>query len=346
MLRWKTIDTPDQKTIATISEFLKVDPKQTVKTLIVKGSETPFVALILRGDHELNEVKADKLEQVASPLCFVEDADVKAAIGCGFGSLGPVNLDMPIIADHSAAHVADFVCGANQEAKHFINVNWRRDLPEPITADIRSVQAGEPSPDGQGHIQLTRGIEVGHIFQLGDKYSVPMNATVLNEQGKPTPMQMGCYGIGVSRIVAAAIEQNHDESGIIWPAPMAPFQLALITINQDKSAAVKEAADKLYQACLDAGIEVLLDDRNERPGVKFADMELIGIPHRLVISERGLGNQQLEYKGRCDQYSRNIDFNDGAIKFIKKVVRFRRAIKSRGKSHGFRTQDNKIFINK
>jgi prolyl-tRNA synthetase len=234
---------------------------------------------------------------------MAEEASVVKACGAGFGSLGPVGLPLPVIVDRSAAALADFCCGANRDGYHYTGVNWERDTPLARIEDIREVVAGDPSPDGQGKLLIKRGIEVGHIFQLGCKYSEAMNARVLNENGKSIPMIMGCYGIGVSRVVAAAIEQNHDDKGIIWPAAMAPFQLAIIPLNMQKSEAVARCASELYEACLEAGIEVLLDDRNERPGVKFADMELIGIPHRVVIGDRALADGQVEYKARTDEDS-------------------------------------------
>ena len=304
-----TVDTPNQHTIEEVSAFLKAPASSTLKTLIVKASDTcehDVIALVLRGDHELNAIKAGKLEQVATPFRFATDEEIQAATGCKPGSIGPVGLSIPVIADHSAALVSDFVCGANIDGKHLTGVNWGRDLPEPLTADIRNVVEGEPSPDGKGTLQIKRGIEVGHIFQLGQKYSQSMNATVLDEAGKAIVPTMGCYGIGVTRVVAAAIEQNHDDAGIIWPAALAPFQLAICPINYHKSDEVKQAADDFYQQCLQQGLDVLLDDRPLRPGAMFSDMELIGIPHRVVFSERGLKQQQCEYKGRCDEQSEDI----------------------------------------
>jgi prolyl-tRNA synthetase len=301
------VATPGVKTIDDLATFLSIDPATTVKTLVVCGTEEgTLVALVLRGDHQLNAIKAEKLPGVASPLQMAEDEQVRAACGAGFGSLGPVGLNIPVIVDRSAAHLADFTCGANRDEVHLRGVNWERDCPLQQVEDLRQVVEGDPSPDGQGLLQIKRGIEVGHIFQLGTKYSEAMNARVLNENGKNVPMTMGCYGIGVSRIVAAAIEQNHDDRGIIWPASMAPFQLAIVPLNMQKSAAVASAAEDLYQQLQAAGVEVLLDDRNERPGVKFADMELIGIPHRIVIGDRALGEDKIEYKGRQDEDSQLI----------------------------------------
>ncbi len=294
------IETPGQKTIEQVCKFLELPIERALKTLIVAGDsdEAPLVALVLRGDHQLNTIKAEKLEGVASPLQFAEEAAIKAAIGCGLGSIGPVSLDMPVLVDRSAAHAADFCCGANRDGVHLTGVNWERDASASRVEDLREVIEGDPSPDGNGSLVIRRGIEVGHIFQLGTKYSDAMNAQVLDENGKSQVMAMGCYGIGVTRIVAAAIEQNHDEQGIIWPAAMAPFQVAIVPLNMHKSEAVAECALALYDALRDSGVEVLLDDRNERPGVKFADMELIGIPHRVVVGDRALAEGNLEYKSR------------------------------------------------
>jgi prolyl-tRNA synthetase len=296
-----TVATPEQRSIEEVSKFLGVDAAQCLKTLLVHGAEEgELVALVLRGDHELNSVKAEKLTLVAAPLTMATDAEIEAAVGCRAGSIGPVGLSIPVVVDRSAAHVSNFVCGANQDGSHLTGVNWGRDLQEPTTADLRNVQEGDPSPDGKGDLTLVRGIEVGHIFQLGRKYSESLNATVLDANGSAQTMIMGCYGIGVSRVVAAAIEQCHDESGIIWPPAIAPFQVALLPMKMDKSQRVRETVDKLYLEMQDAGIEVLLDDRNVRPGVMFADMELIGIPHRVVIGERSLDEGQVEYRGRQD----------------------------------------------
>jgi prolyl-tRNA synthetase len=300
----QSVATPGQHSIEDVSKFLNVAPARTAKTLLVKGVGG-VIALVLRGDHELNVVKAEKLPQVMKPLVLVTPGEVELAAGCEPGSIGPVGLKIPVIADESAARLSDFVCGANENGKHLTGVNWGRDLPEPIVADIRNVQPGDPCPTSTNHackgtLEIRRGIEVGHIFQLGTKYSAAMNATVLDEAGKATIMPMGCYGIGVSRIVAAAVEQNHDTNGIIWPDTIAPFEIVLVPIGYQKSARVKEAADGLYQELRQAGFDVLLDDRNERPGVMFADMDLIGIPHRLVIGEKGLEREVLEYKGRRD----------------------------------------------
>jgi prolyl-tRNA synthetase len=319
------VDTPNQHSIEEVSAFLKVDPKQTIKTLIVRGADENgeaegVVALALRGDHELNEIKAEKLPQVYSPLTMASDDDIRAAVGCAPGSIGPVGIGTPLIVDRDAAHLSDFICGANEDGKHLTGVNWDRDQPEPGVADLRNVVEGDASPDGKGVLTIKRGIEVGHIFQLGTKYSEAMKATVLNENGKAVPMTMGCYGIGVSRVVASAIEQNHDDKGILWPDAIAPFQLVILPMNLQKSEAVREAAEKLYVELTEAGYEVLLDDRGERPGVMFADMELIGIPHRIVIGDRGLKNGALEYKGRGDAENQDIPL-DGLHDFLAEKLK-------------------------
>lgn len=308
------VATPQQRTIEEVSQFLNVQPAQCVKTLFVHGKEG-LIALVIRGDHSLNIVKAAKLAELKTPLTFAHPQEVRNILGCEVGSLGPVGLTLPVIADHSAAHLADFICGANKEGQHLVGVNWGRDVPEPKKADIRNVEPGDPSPDGRGILAIARGIEVGHIFQLGDKYSKAMHATVLDEEGKAAMLIMGCYGIGVSRIVAAAIEQNHDDKGILWPQAIAPFSVALLPMNVHKSLRLREAAEQLYQELWAAGIEVLLDDRKERPGVMFADMELIGIPHRFVIGEKGLDEGFVEYKGRADSQTQNIP-RDQAVSFI------------------------------
>jgi prolyl-tRNA synthetase len=301
------VATPGIKTIAALAQLLEIDASHTVKTLLVTGeNEGELVALVLRGDHLLNPLKAEKLAGVSAPLQMADEKTVRKLCGSGFGSLGPVGLDILVIIDHSAAQLADFVCGANRDDLHLTGVNWERDCPLGQTADLRNVVAGDPSPDGTGTLEIMKGIEVGHIFQLGTKYSEAMDAKVLNENGKNIPMNMGCYGIGVGRIVAAAIEQNHDDNGIIWPQTMAPFELALVPLNMQKSEQVAKCAEDLYARLQAAGVEVLLDDRNERPGVKFADMELIGIPHRLVIGDRALAEGNLEYKGRTDEESQLV----------------------------------------
>jgi prolyl-tRNA synthetase len=311
------VPTPGAKTIEQLCELLHVSPKQCLKTLIVAGSEGAPVALLIRGDHELNALKAQKLPGVASPLRMASAAEIKAATGSEPGFLGPVNLKgLRIYADHSALAMADFVCGANEKDAHLTGVNWGRDLPEAAAADLRNVVAGDPSPSGVGVLQIVRGIEVGHIFQLGCKYSSSMKATVLDEAGNPVEMRMGCYGIGVTRVVAAAIEQNHDERGIIWPDAIAPFHVVLIPLNLQKSARVRSTADAIYAELTAAGIEVLYDDRDARPGVKFADAELIGIPHRIVVGERGLEANTLEYRHRRATDSEDFPAHD-ALAFIR-----------------------------
>jgi len=312
----KTVETPDQRTIDQISEFLSIPVEKTVKTLIACGEDNQLIALVLRGDHELNAIKAEKVPGIASPFQMADAEEIKKQLGCDIGSIGPVRLTIPTFVDRSAASINDFVCGANQNDQHLTGVNWGRDLPEPNIVDIRNVVDGDPSPDGEGALSIVRGIEVGHIFQLGDKYSSALNATVLDENGKSAVTKMGCYGIGVSRVVAAAIEQSHDDSGIIWPMSLAPFHLAIIPINYHKSERVKQAADDFYAECQQQGIDVLLDDRPLRPGAMFSDMELIGIPHRIVFSDRGLKAQQCEYKGRCDEQSQDIDI-DNLSEFIQ-----------------------------
>jgi len=294
----RIVDTPNAHSIEAVCHLLNTQADKTVKTLLVKGTSDSVVALVLRGDHELNEVKAEKLTQVQAPLTFASDDEIQAAANCNAGSIGPVGLKIPVIVDRSAAHLHDFICGANENGKHLQGVNWGIDLPEPEVADLRNVVEGDPSPDGKGTLSIKRGIEVGHIFQLGDKYSKALKATVLNENGKSVVMHMGCYGIGISRIVAATIEQNNDEKGIIWPTSIAPFSVVICPMNMNKSQRVKEAAEKAYKALTGAGIDVLLDDRNQRAGAMFADMELIGIPHRLTIGERGLDKAVIEYLNR------------------------------------------------
>jgi len=304
------IPTPNTRTIAELSALLCVSPAQCVKTLLVDGSAGDVVALVIRGDHELNAVKSQKLPGVAHPLRMASPARVLAATGAEPGSIGPVGFAGAIYVDHAAAHLADFVCGANEKDRHYRGVNWGRDLRDPASVDIRNAQTGDPSPTGRGTLKIARGIEVGHIFQLGQLYSAAMNASVLDEQGKSLTMFMGCYGIGVTRVVAAAIEQNHDANGILWPEAIAPFQVVLVPINYQKSAQVQAAADSLYQQFNAAGIDVLLDDRDARPGVKFADSELLGIPHRIVIGERGLSAGNLEYRNRRDAQSTEISTED------------------------------------
>ncbi|UTW13331.1 proline--tRNA ligase [Marinobacterium rhizophilum] len=303
------VDTPNAKTIADLVNQHQLPIEKTIKTLIVRASEeceADFVALLVRGDHDLNELKAEKLPLVAAPLTMATEDEFRPVIGAGAGSLGPVNLAIPCIVDRAVAMASDFGAGANIDGKHYFGINWGRDLELPQVADLRNVVEGDPSPDGQGTLSIRRGIEVGHIFQLGQKYSEALGATVLDENGKAKVMDMGCYGIGVSRVVASAIEQNHDDKGIIWPDAIAPFHIALVPLNYDKSDDVKALADRLYQDLQQAGYDVLLDDRKERPGVKFADMELIGIPHRVVISDRGIAAGTLEYKGRRDTDNQDI----------------------------------------
>jgi prolyl-tRNA synthetase len=297
----RVVETPNAKTIAELTEQFQVPVEKTVKTLMVHAtaeSGHKLVALLIRGDHELNEIKAEKLPQVAAPLTFATEAEIREIVAAGPGSLGPVNLPMPVVADRTVAAMSDFSAGANIDGKHYFGINWDRDVALPEIADIRNVVAGDPSPDGQGTLVIKRGIEVGHIFQLGTKYSEAMNATVQGEDGKNQLMTMGCYGIGVTRVVAAAIEQNHDDRGIIWPDAIAPFQVAILPMNMHKSFRVKDAAEALYKELRSHGIDVILDDRKERPGVMFADMELIGVPHHVVIGDRNLDAEELEYKNR------------------------------------------------
>lgn len=310
------MNTPKQHTIEEVSQFLNVAPTQCVKTLIVEGRDGGLVALVLRGDHTLNAIKAAKLPQVADPLIMAAPEKIRATIGCDIGSLGVVGLTIPVLVDHSAAQLSDFVCGANRDGQHLVGVNWGRDTVEPTAVDIRNVEIGDPSPDGQGTVEIARGIEVGHIFQLGTKYSEAMQATVLDESGQAAVMTMGCYGIGVSRLVASAIEQNYDEQGIIWTDAIAPFNVVLLPMNMHKSDRLQQAAEKLYSDLKAAGFDVLFDDRKERPGVMFADMELIGIPHRVVISDKGLDNGTLEYKGRRDKESQVIN-SEQIIDFLR-----------------------------
>ena len=310
------VATPNAHTIAELTAFLGIDAKRCVKTLMVDGSDGDVVALVLRGDHELNAVKAQRLAGVANPLRMASAERVRRATGSDPGSIGPIGLAGKIYADHAAAHLADFVCGANENDAHFTGANWGRDLPEPASQDIRNVQPGDPSPTGNGALEVARGIEVGHIFQLGQLYSEAMEAAVLDESGKSIAMFMGCYGIGVTRVVAAAIEQNHDANGIIWPEPLAPFNVVLVPINYQKSEQVRLAADRLYEDFKAAGIDVALDDRDARPGVKFADAELIGIPHRIVIGDRTLAGGKLEYRHRRATESTEIPLAD-AVAYIR-----------------------------
>jgi len=315
------VDTPNQHSIDEVSQFFKVTAKQCLKTLIVQGEEQgSLVALLLRGDHELNPIKAEKLAGVASPLTFASDEDIEKILGCKVGSIGVIGLEIPVIADRSVTVLADFVCGANQNNKHYSGVNWQRDveLPEQV-ADLRRVVNGDPSPDGQGEITLARGIEVGHIFQLGTKYSEAMKAAVINENGRNETLTMGCYGIGISRIVAAAIEQKHDDKGIIWSDNLAPFAIALCPMNMHKSTRLAETAEQLYKDLQAAGFDVLFDDRKVRAGFMFADMELIGIPHRIVLGDRGIDKGVAEYRGRCDTENQDIPLAE-LIEFLKAKI--------------------------
>lgn len=333
------VNTPGQRSITAIAEFLDIPVESTVKTLLVKsaeGSGHEAIALVLRGDHQLNELKAEKHPLVCSPLSWLSDAEINAAIGCGPGSIGTVGLGIPVIADRSAANLSDFVCGANQEDKHYQYVNWHRDCPEPEIFDLRTVVAGDRCPmtaveqadniDSEGRINIKRGIEVGHIFQLGTKYSEAMGATCLDNNGKSTAMQMGCYGIGVSRIVAAAIEQNHDDRGIIWPASITPFEVVITPIDYSKSELVRSTCDALYLQLTKLGVDVLLDDRLERPGILFADADLIGVPHRIVVGKKSLAQSRLEYKFRGAIDSQDIAV-DSAAKFITDQIAARQCTK-------------------
>ncbi len=320
------VATPDQNTIEQVADFLGTEGHRVLKTLLVHAPSDddsgaqPLIALVLRGDHTLNDLKAEKLPGVAEPLTMASDGEIKAALGVDAGSIGPVGLKVPMVVDYAAAQLADFVCGANRTGYHLTGVNWERDVALGETADLREVEEGDPSPDGRGVLEIKRGIEVGHVFKLGRNYSESMNATVLDENGKAVTLEMGCYGIGVSRLVAAAIEQNHDDKGIIWPTAIAPFEVAIVTLNGHKSEPVAEAAETLYAQLREKGFDVLLDDRKERPGVKFADMELIGIPHRVVISDRGLEAGTYEYKGRADADKQDIPA-DGVLDFLQQQIR-------------------------
>ena len=322
------VATPDHRTIEEVSELLKVDASQTVKTLLVKAAEEGLIALVLRGDHELNELKAEKHPLIAAPLEWASDEEIMQIAGCKPGSIGIVGLDIPVIADRSAVNLNDFVCGANKDGVHLTGVNWGRDCAEPESFDLRSVIQGDVcaradstnnNSIGDDALEITRGIEVGHIFQLGTKYSEAMNATCLDNNGKSVVMPMGCYGIGVTRIVAAAIEQNHDARGIVWPESMAPFQLVITPIGYNKSEQVTELCNELYDTFSSMGVEVLLDDRKERPGIMFADADLLGIPHRIVIGEKSLAKGEIEYKYRRAESSEDIA-KDGIVEFIKSAL--------------------------
>ena len=306
-----TVDTPEQHSIDEVSQYLSIQPSQCLKTLLVNGEEeNTVVALILRGDHELNEIKAANHEAVASPLSLASEEQIRQVAGCSAGSVGPVGLTIPVIADHAALQCADFVCGANEDGKHLTGVNWERDCKLPESADLRNIVEGDASPDGKGTLSIVRGIEVGHIFQLGTKYSEAMNANVLDENGKATTMTMGCYGIGVTRIVASAIEQNHDENGIIWPRGLAPFDVAIAPINMQKSDDVRSAAISLHDELTAKGFDVLLYDEKARLGGMLADLDLIGIPHRVVIGDRGLKENKVEYKKRDEDQSQDIALDE------------------------------------
>lgn len=321
------VATPNAKTVADVAALLQQDMALISKTLIVYAAKADdkapqtLVALVLRGDHELNEIKAEKLPQVQSPLVFASEEEIRAAIGAGPGSLGPVGMPLPVIVDRSAAHLSDFICGANKDGYHLTGVNWDRDIKDYSVADLRNIVEGDASPCGKGTLVIKRGIEVGHIFQLGDRYSQALKAGVLNEEGKHQIMTMGCYGVGVSRIIAAAIEQNHDDNGIIWPDAIAPFQIALIPMNMHKSVRIEEATVRLYNELTAAGFEVLFDDRKERPGVMFADMELMGIPHSIVVGERNLDNQQVEYKNRRSGEKEMLDIPSVVTAMAQKLAK-------------------------
>jgi prolyl-tRNA synthetase len=330
-----TLDTPETHSIEDICNLLKVDAKDVIKTLIVLGAQSekqikaeetaPLVALVIRGDHDLNEIKAEKLAQVAEPLVFASDTQIRDVIGAGTGSLGPIGLiekGIDVIVDRTAALCADFICGANEDDKHMSGANWERDAAVTEVADLRNVVAGDPSPCGEGKIEIKRGIEVGHIFQLGTKYSSALKASVLDQNGKDRTMTMGCYGIGISRVVAAAIEQNNDENGIIWPDAIAPFTLGIVPMGAHKSEAVREKSEALYNELTGLGIDVFFDDRDKKtsPGVKFADMELMGIPHRIVISDRGLDAGTIEYKNRREADKQEIAVDD-IVDFLKKSIK-------------------------
>ena len=314
----KIIDTPQKKSISEVADFLSTSPKKLIKTLLVEGVDGP-VALVLRGDHELNEIKANNLPEVATPFTLLEDDAISKVANCDAGSIGVKDLDCTIIADRAVTIMSDFITGANQNDKHLTGVNWERDANYDQVADLRNAKAGDPSPDGKGKIKIARGIEVGHIFQLGDTYTQSMNAVVLNEQGKSQHMTMGCYGIGVSRVVAAAIEQNHDEKGIIWPQQIAPFTVVILPMNMKKSERVKQAANALYSEFKALGVDVLIDDRKIRPGVMFADAELLGIPHQITIGDRSLDEGEVEYKSRKEMTNIRIK-HDNIVEHIQALL--------------------------
>ena len=310
------VETPGIKSINQVCKFLDLEPQTVLKTILVQGKEDKIVAFVLRGDHELNEVKVSKILDVRLPLKFASDLEIIQSIGCESGSIGPVDLPIPYFVDRDAAALSDFVCGANKEGFHLTGVNWQRDTPleNDRVVDIRNIVSGDMAPDNQGELKLLRGIEVGHIFQLGTTYSVPLQATILDEKGKKVSPLMGCYGMGITRLVAAIIEQHHDEAGIIWPEPVAPYQLQIIALNYQKSALVQETSEQLYQALIKLPIDVLLDDRDQRPGVKFAEADLLGIPHRIILGDRGLSEGFVEYHDR-----RNAD-HDGEKIEVAKII--------------------------
>ena len=312
-------DTPNAKTIDALEKHYDVPAASSIKTLFVEDAEGALAALVLRGDHQLNEIKAEKIAGMSQPLRMAQETAVKNATGASFGSLGPVGLETRVVVDRAASVLVNFVCGANEDNKHFRNVNWGRDVENFEVTDLRTVVAGDPSPCGKGVLEIKRGIEVGHIFQLGTKYSEAMSANVLDQNGKSVPMTMGCYGIGITRIVAAAIEQNHDDNGIIWPSAMAPFSVVLIPLGMDKSELVATAAESMYSDLKAAGINVAMDDRKERPGVKFADCELMGIPLRVTIGERSLNEGVVEVQGRRDSEATNVAV-ESAIAFVAEAV--------------------------
>ena len=313
------VPTPNAQTIPEVSNLLKISPKQCVKTLIARGNETPAVALVVRGDHELNPIKAARLPELAEPFALLNAEEIQKLGNLQFGSIGPVSLELPVIADRDAAVLADFCCGANTPGEHFTGVNWGRDLPEPAVADLRSVVEGDASPDGKGTLKFVRGIEVGHIFQLGTVYSEKLGAVAQDEHGAERPLIMGCYGIGVSRIVAAAIEQCHDDQGILWPEAITPFQIVVIPVGAARSPELRGHAERVHDELSSAGYEVLLDDRNLRPGVMFKDAELMGLPHRLVVSERGVEQGTIEYRGRQDTESRDVE-RDQLLDFLHERI--------------------------
>ena len=306
----QTVETPQQQTVREVCDFLNTPLSKCLKTLVLEGSQGNLIAIVLRGDHDLNVVKAQKLDEVAIPLRFAEPDEILAAIGCPPGSIGPVRLPIDVLVDQDAALASDFICGANKHGYHLTGVNWTRDLPRPKVFDLREVATGDLAPDGLGTLDIKKGIEVGHIFQLGTKYSSAMKASVLNENGKAVTMTMGCYGLGVSRIVSAAIEQNNDSKGIIWPKQMTPFYCAIVPINMHKSPSVLQKATVLYETLSKEGYEVLFCDKPERPGVMFTDLELIGVPHRLVLTERGLAKDVIEYKGRTSEETLEVEWSE------------------------------------